>query len=112
MDVLLHQFHVSGEAGLRFAEDDLKLFRLGRSQHPVEVRTEAVGAGVVFVAVDGVDVPSMVDGVMGQKRLLVLDALGFKSLFLFILLTQTYIDCTKDLLHLLQGVTAHDHHTL
>ncbi len=65
VDVLLHQFHISGETGLGFAEDDLELLCLRCNQHPVEVRTEAVGAGVVFIAVDGVDVPSMVDGVVG-----------------------------------------------
>ena len=68
-------------------------------QHPVKIRAEAIGAGVVFVAVDGVDVPSMVDGVVGEKGFLVLDALGLRPLFLFILLTQTYIDRTQDLSH-------------
>ena len=38
---------------------------------------------------------------MGQQRLLVLDALGFRLMLIFILLTQACIDCTKDLLHLL-----------
>ena len=107
MDVLLHQFHVPGEAGLGFAEDNLKLLRFCRSQHPVEVRAKAVGTGVVLVAVDGVDVPAVVDGVVGQQGFLVLDAFGFDLVFVFILLTQSYIDCTENLLHLLEGVTAH-----
>ena len=49
---------------------------------------------------------------MGQQRLLVLDALGFRLLLVFVLLTQSCIDCTKDLLHLLQGVTARYYDTL
>lgn len=48
----------------------------------------------------------MVDGVGGQQRFLVLDALGFGLVLVFILLTQAYIDRTENLLHLLEGVTA------
>lgn len=106
MDVLFHQFHVPSEAGLGLAEDDLELLLLRRGKHPVEVRSEAVGAGVVLVAVDGVDVPAVVDGVGGQQGFLVLDALGFGLVLVFILLTQAYIDCAENLLHLLEGVTA------
>lgn len=106
VDVLLHQFHVPGKAGLGFAEDDLELLLLRRRQHPVEVRPEAVRAGVVLVAVDGVDVPAVVDGVGGQQGFLVLDALGLNLVLVFILLAQAYIDCTENLLHLLEGVTA------
>ncbi len=107
MDVLLHQFHITGKAGLALAEDDLELLLLCRRQHPVEVRTKAVGAGVVLVAVDGVNVPTVVDGIVGQQGLLVLNALGFRLVLVFILLTQAYIDRAKYLLHLLEGVTAH-----
>ena len=111
MDVLFHQLHIAGKSRLALAEDNLKLLLLGRSQHPVEIRTEAVGSRVVLIAIDRVDIPPMVDGIMGQQRLLVLDALGLKLLLVFILLTQSCIDRAKDLLHLLQGVTAHNHHT-
>lgn len=107
MDVLFHQLHVPGEAGLGFTEDDLEFLLFRRSQHPVKVRTEAVCTGVVFVAVNGVDIPAMVNSVVGQQGFLVLDALGFGLLLVFILLTQAYIDCTENLLHLLEGVTAH-----
>ena len=106
MDVLLHQLHVPGEAGLGFAEDDLEFLSFRRSQHPVEIRAETVGPGVVLVAVDGVDVPAVVNGVAGQQRFLVLDTLGFDLMLVFILLTQADIDCTENLLHLLEGVTA------
>ena len=112
VDVLLYQLHVPGKARLGFAEDDLELFLLRQGKHPVEVRAEAVGAGVVLVAVDGVDVPAVVDGVGSQQGFLVLDALGLRLVLVFILLTQSCIDRTKDLLHLLQGVTARYHHTL
>ena len=54
----------------------------------------------------------MVDGIAGQQRLLVLDALGLRLLLVFVLLTQSGIDCAKDLLHLLQGVTARYYDTL
>jgi hypothetical protein len=53
----------------------------------------------------------VVDGVAGQQGLLVLDALGFGLLLVLVLLAQSCIDRTKDLLHLLQGVTARYHHT-
>jgi len=48
----------------------------------------------------------MVDGIVGQQGLLVLDALGFRLVLVFVLLTQAYIDRAKYLLHLLEGVTA------
>ena len=47
--VLLHQLHVPREPGLRFAEDDLKLLLPRIPQHPVEIRPQAVRAGVVLV---------------------------------------------------------------
>ena len=112
MDVLLHQLHVPGKAGLALTEDDLEFLRLGGLDHAVEVRAAAVNARLVLITVNGVDIPPVVDGVAGQQRLLVLDALGFGLLLVFILLAQSCIDRTKDLLHLLQGVTARYHHTL
>ena len=55
MNVLLHQLHVTGKTGLALAENDLKLLLLGRFDHLVEVRPQAVGAGIILVAVDVVD---------------------------------------------------------
>ena len=107
MDVLLHQLHVAGKPGLALAENDLKFLLLGCLDHPIEVRTLAVSAGVIFIAVDVVDVPAALHGVADQQRLLVLNALGFRLLFIFVLLTQSCIDRTKYMLHLLKGVTAH-----
>ena len=107
VDILLYQFHIPSKPGLAFTEDDLELFLLCRCQHPIEVRAKAVGSGIVLVAVDGVDVPAVVDGVVGQQGFLILDALGFRLVLVFVLLTQAYIDCTENLLHLLEGVTAH-----
>ncbi len=49
VDVLLHQFHVPGKPGLALAEEDLKLLFLGRPDHPVEVRPQAVGPRVVLI---------------------------------------------------------------
>ena len=106
VDVLLHQFHVPGKPGLALAEDDLKLLFLCRPDHPVEVSPQAVGPRVVLVAVDVVDVPSPLHGVVDQQRFLVLDTLRFRFILVFVLLTQPCIDCTKDMLHLLKGVTA------
>lgn len=106
VDVLLHQFHIPGEAGLGFAEDDLELLLLRRRKHPVKVRPETVCTGVVLVAEDGIDVPAVVHGVGSQQRFLVLDALGLGLVLVFILLTQANINCTENLLHLLEGVTA------
>ena len=112
VDVLLHQLHVPGKTGLALAEDDLEFLLLGGLNHAVEVGALTVYPGVVLVAKNRVDVPPVVDGVAGQQRLLVLDALGFRLLLVFVLLAQSCIDRTKDLLHLLQGVTARYHHTL
>ena len=112
MDVLLNQFHIPGKPGLALAQDDLELFLFGGFDHTVEVRALTVYAGIVLVAKNRVDVPPVVDGIAGQQRLLVLDALGFRLLFVLVLLAQSCIDRTKDLLHLLQGVTARYHHTL
>ena len=109
VDVLLHQFHVPGEPGLALAEEDLKLLLLGRLDHPVEVRTQAVGTRVVLIAIDMVDIPPPIHGVVDQQGLLVLDTLGFLLLFVFVLLTQSCIDRTKNMSHLLKGVTAQLH---
>ncbi len=48
----------------------------------------------------------MFNGVVGEQRFLVLDALGLGLMLVFVLLTQSCIDCAKDLLHLLKGLTA------
>ena len=106
MDVLLYQFHVPGESGLALAQDDLEFLLPGRLNHPVEVRPQAVSARVVLVAVDVVDVPAPLHRIVDQQRFLVLDALRFRFIFVFVLLTQPCIDCTKDMLHLPKGVTA------
>ena len=112
MDVLFHQLHVAGKTGLALAQDDLEFFRLGGLDHAVEIGTVAVYPGEVLVAKNRVDIPPVVDGVSGQQGLLVLDALGLGLMLVFVLLTQSCIDRAKDLLHLLQGVTARYHHTL
>lgn len=106
MDVLLHQFHVPSEPGLGLTENNLEFLLLSRLDHAVEVRAVAVNAGEVLIAVDRVDVPAVVNGVVGQQRFLVLDAFGLGLMFVLILLTQPCIDRAKDLLHLLKGVTA------
>ena len=106
VDVLLYQLHVPGEPGLALAEEDLKLLLLGCLDHPAEVRPQAVSAGVVLVAVDVIDVPAPLHRIVDQQGFLVLDTLGFRFVLVFVLLTQPCIDCTKDMLHLLKGVTA------
>ena len=112
MDVLLYQLHVSSEAGLALAQDDLEFLRLGGLDHAVEVGAVTVYPREVLVAKNRVDIPAVVDGIAGQQGLLVLDALRLGLMLVFILLTQSCIDRAKDLLHLLQGVTARYHHTL
>lgn len=111
VDVLLHQLHITGEPGLGLAKDDLKLLLLGGLDHAVEVGAVTVNAGEVLITVDGVDVPAVVNGVVGQQGFLVLDALGLGLVLVLILLTQPCIDRAKDLLHLLKGVTAHCYDT-
>ena len=112
MDVLLHQLHISGEAGLALTEDDLEFLRFGGLDHAVKIGAAAVNARLVLIIKNRVDIPPVIDGVAGQQRLLVLDALRLGLLLVFVLLTQSCIDRAKDLLHLLQGVTAQEHHTL
>ena len=94
------------------AKDNLKLLLLGGLDHTVEVGAVAVDTGEVLVAKNRVNVPAVVYSVVGQQGFLVLDALGLGLVLVLILLTQSCIDRAKDLLHLLQGVTAHYHHTL
>jgi len=100
VDVFLHQLHIPGKAGLAFAEDNLKLFLLGRLNHPVEVRPQAVGAGVVLVTVDVVDVPPPLHCVRNKQGFLILDALGFRFVFVLVFFAQPGINRTKDSLHL------------
>ena len=56
-----------------------------------------------------VNVPSPLHGIVDQQGFLVLDTLGFLLLFVFVLLTQSCIDRTKNMSHLLKGVTAQLH---
>ena len=100
VDVFLHQLHIPGKAGLAFAEDNLKLFLLGRLNHPVEVGPQAVGAGVVLVTVDVVDVPPPLHCVRNKQGFLILDALGFRFVFVLVFFAQPGINRTKDRLHL------------
>ena len=53
-----------------------------------------------------IDVPAPLHRIVDQQRFLVLDTLRFRFILVFVLLTQPCIDCTKDMLHLLKGVTA------
>ena len=96
VDVLLYQFHVAGKTGLALTENNLKLLIFGRLDHAVEVGPQAVGAGLVLIAVNMVDIPAALHGVVDQQRLLVLDALGFRLLLIFVLLTQSCINRAKD----------------
>ena len=96
MDVLFYQFHVTGKAGLALTEDDLELLFFRRFNHAVEVRPQTVCAGVVLIAVNVIDVPAALHGVADQQRFLVLDALGFRLLLIFVLLTQSCINRAKD----------------
>jgi len=66
VDVLLYQLHVSSEAGLALAQDDLEFLRLGGLDHAVEVGAAAVGPRPIFVAKNRVDIPPVVDGISGQ----------------------------------------------
>ena len=66
MDVLLHQLHVTGEAGLALAQDDLELFLFGGLDHTVEVRAITVYPREVFITKNRVDIPPVVDGVAGK----------------------------------------------
>ena len=109
MYVLLHQLHIPGKSGLAFAQDDLKFLLLGRLDHPIEIRPQAVGPGVILITIDVVDVPPPLHSVVDQQGFLVLDALGFLLLLVFVLLTQSCIDRTKNMSHLLKGVTAQFH---
>ena len=79
--------------------------------HPIYVNSPAVYSGEVLITKNRVNIPAVVDGVVGQQGFLVLDALGFGLVFVLILLTQPCIDRAKDLLHLLKGVTAHCYDT-
>lgn len=106
VNVLLHQFHISGEPGLAFAEDDLELLFLDCLNHPIEVRPLTVSSRIVHIAVNVIDVPAPLHRIVNQQRLLVLDTLRFRFVLVFVLLIQPCIDCTKDMLHLLKGVTA------
>ena len=101
VDVLLHQLHVTGEAGLALTEDDLEFLRFGGLDHAVKIGAAAVNARLVLIIKNRVDIPPVVGGVAGQQRLLVLDAFGFGLLLVLVLLAQSCIDRTKDLLHLL-----------
>ena len=100
MDVLLYQFHVPGESGLALAQDDLEFLLPGRLNHPVEVRPQAVSARVVLVAVDVVDVPPPLHCVRNKQGFLILDALGFRFVFVLVFFAQPGINRTKDRLHL------------
>lgn len=89
----------------------MELFLFGCLDHAVEIGSAAINAGEVFVTVDGVNIPAVVDGVVGQQGLLVLDALGLGLVLVLILLTQSCIDRAEDLLHPLKGITAHCYDT-
>ena len=96
VDVLFYQFHVAGKAGLALAEDNLELLFFRRFNHAVEVRPQTVRAGVILIAVNVVDVPPPLYGVTDEQRFLILDAFRFRLPFVFVLLTQSCINRTKD----------------
>ena len=81
---------------MALAEENLEPFLPGRPDHPVEIGPQAVGPGIILVAVDVVDVPAALHGIADQQRFLVLDALGFRLLLIFVLLTQPCINRAKD----------------
>ena len=91
MDVLFHQLHIPGEPGLALAEENLELFLPGRPDHPVEVGPQAVGPGIILVAVDVVDIPATLHSVAHQQRFLILDTLGLCFVFVLILFAQSCI---------------------
>ena len=64
MDVFFHQFQFPREAGLGFAQDDIKPARLGISQKTVKFRPFPVCPGIIVVTVNAVDFPSLPRGVL------------------------------------------------
>ena len=66
-------------------------YRLGRPGHLVPLRAVGVGAAVIVVAVDVIDIPLLLDGMANQQILLVLDAFAL-LLCILILLAQTAIN--------------------
>ena len=94
VQVFFHQLHVAGEARLRFCQNYLKPPMAGCLDHPGEVRAVAVDARIVLVAVDAVDLVSVVHRVLDQHGFLVLDALGFlcAALQVLVLFAQTAVD--------------------
>ena len=94
MDIFFDKFQFTGEAGLRFAQDDIKPAILRILQQSIKLRALSVGAGVIVVAVNVINVPSLFHGVLQQHGLLVLNAVavvGFQR-FISVLFGQTAVN--------------------
>ena len=68
------EFKLTGKSRLRFAKDNVKLFRLRVGKQALELGTIAVRAGVIVVTVNAVKIPAHLARVVTKHRLLVLDA--------------------------------------
>ena len=92
VQILFHEFHVTGETGLRFGQYHIKLMFACGLQHRIERRTVPVDAGIVLIRIDLVNIKSVFQGVLEQHRLLILNALRFTN-FIFIFFAQAAINC-------------------
>ncbi len=84
VDVLFHQFQLTGEAGLCLAEDNIEFSCFRVLQQTVELRSASVCTGVVIVAVNTVNLPPLFDGVLHQHCFLILDATGIVGFCLLV----------------------------
>ena len=72
--VPLHKLKLTGKSRLRFAKDNVKLFRLRVGKQALELGTVAVGASVIIVTVNAVKIPAHLARVVTKHRLLILNA--------------------------------------
>ena len=77
MQVPFHQLHIAGESGLAFGQHNIEFVFACILDQPVEGRAVPVCAGIVLVGIDVIDVIPPLYCVLDQKRLLILDTLGF-----------------------------------
>ena len=84
VDILLHQFQLSGKSRLGFAEDNIKLPCLCIRQEPLELRSVAISTRIIVVAVNIVDIPALAIGILNEHSLLVLNAVAVLVLIQFV----------------------------
>ncbi len=95
VDVFFNQFKFSGKPRLGLTKNDIELMCLCISEKPFELRSVAIRTGIVIIAINVKQIPTLADRILHQHCFLILNtiAIVFFVCLIPIFFGKTAVDC-------------------